>query len=445
MLLLCGMSRLEKPNKAPLQERPALGAVSTPLSLRKNLSWNFAGYVVYVLCQWGMLVVLAKLVSPAEVGRFALGLAITAPVVLFSNLGLRSFQATDSKRQYAFADYLGLRLLTTVFALLAVVGITLLAGYPSETALVIMAVGLAKCFEAVSDIFYGLLQQRERMNRIARSMIARGLLSLMLLYVVVYLTGSVLWGVIVIAAAWTLVLVGYDLRSGRLVLGEMPRPRWEAGTLGRLALVSLPLGVSGVLVSLNANIPRYLVEHYLGERELGIFAAMIYPVLAGSTVVGALGQSASPRLARYYADGDFRAFQTLLVKLVGIGAMLGAVGLLVAAVAGRKILTFIYTLEYAEHLSVFLLLMVGASITYVASSLGYGLVAARCLRSQVALVAVAVGVTLGASILLVPWIGLLGAAAAFTLGIFFQLVGSAGILAYAVRKGGVVRRQRDCY
>jgi O-antigen/teichoic acid export membrane protein len=408
-----------------------------PLSLRENFSWIFVGYVVYVLCQWGMLVVLAKLLNPTEVGRFALGLAVAAPVVLFANLGLRSLQATDAKRQYAFADYLGLRLLTTVFALLAIVGIMLLAGYRSETALVIIAVGLAKCFEAVSDIFYGLLQQRERMDRIARSIIARGLLSLMLLFVVVYLTGSVLWGVMGMATAWALVLVGYDLRSGLLVLGEMPRPRWEPRTLRRLALLSLPLGVSVVLISLNANIPRYLVEHYLSERELGIFAAMAYPVAAGSTVVGALGQSASPRLAKYYSGGDFRAFRTLLLKLAGIGAVLGLMGLLAAAVAGKEILAFIYTPEYARHPGVFLLLMVGAGITYVASFLGFGMIAARYLRAQVPLLVVTVGVTLVVGVLLIPVIGLLGAAVASVLGIFSQLVGSAGILVRAVRGGGV--------
>jgi O-antigen/teichoic acid export membrane protein len=410
--------------------------VTAPLSLKSNLSWMFVGYAVYVLCQWGMLMVLAKLLSPTEVGRFALGLAVAAPVVLFTNLGLRHLQATDAKQEYAFADYLGLRLLTIVSALLAIVGITLLAGYPSQTTLVVMAVGLAKCFEAVSDIFYGLLQQREQMNRIAKSIIARGLLSLMLLFVMVYLTGSVLWGAMGMAAAWVLILVGYDLRGGLKILGQMPRPRWEPGTLRRLALVSLPLGVSALLVSLNANIPRYLVEHYLGERELGIFAAMTYPIVAGSTVVGALGQSASPRLSRYYSDDDFRAFRSLLVKLAGIGAVLGVVGLVVAAVAGRKILTLIYTPEYAEYLSVFLLLAAGAGIIYMVSFLGHGLIAARYLRSQIPLLAGTVSVTLGASILLIPWIGLLGAAAALILGIIFQLVGSAGILAHAIHKGG---------
>ena len=57
------------------------------------------------------------------VGEFALGLAITSPVMVFSMLQLRVVQATDARHDYSFADYLGLRLVTTILALAAIVGI----------------------------------------------------------------------------------------------------------------------------------------------------------------------------------------------------------------------------------------------------------------------------------------------------------------------------------
>lgn len=68
--------------------------------------WTFIGNVVYAGCQWGMLVVLTKLGSPEMVGQFALGLAITAPVFRFADLRLRNVQATDTRREYLFGDYL---------------------------------------------------------------------------------------------------------------------------------------------------------------------------------------------------------------------------------------------------------------------------------------------------------------------------------------------------
>ena len=372
-----------------------------------------------------MLVVLAKLGSPEMVGQFALGLAVTAPVIMFANLQLRAVQATDARAEYLFGDYLGLRLLTTALALLVIAGIVLVSGYRWETSLVILAVGTAKAFEAISDAFYGLLQQRERMDRIAKSIMIKGLLSLFVLGVGVYLTGSVFWGAVGLAVAWALILASYDIRSGALVLKSMPqpggpapdggnpkavlRPRWEMRTLARLAWLALPLGLVMMLISLNTNIPRYFIEGYLGEYELGIFAAMAYLERAGATVASALGQSASPRLAKYYAAGNGPAFRALLLKLIGIGILLGGAGVLVALVAGREILTLLYRPEYARQ-DVFVRLMVAVGFTYVVWFLGHGMTAARYFRVQLPVNVFVTVVAVLACIWLIPSGGLRGAA-----------------------------------
>ena len=44
---------------------PCLRGAPRPLSLRKNFAWTLSGNIVYSGCQWGMLIALAKLGSPA--------------------------------------------------------------------------------------------------------------------------------------------------------------------------------------------------------------------------------------------------------------------------------------------------------------------------------------------------------------------------------------------
>jgi O-antigen/teichoic acid export membrane protein len=368
-------------------ERRALGP-ARPLSLRANFAWTLVGNVVYAGCQWAMLVVLAKLGTPQLVGQFALALAITAPVLMFTNLQLRQVQATDARAQYPFGDYLALRLLTTGLALFAIAGLVGLAGYAPATAGVIVIVGLAKAFEAVSDIFYGLFQQREQMDRIAISMILKGGLSLAALGMLLYLTGSLWWGVVGLAGIWAAVLVFYDIPSGAHLLRQAGmraaagRPRWDPATLARLTWLALPLGVVMLLVSLNTNIPRYFIEHYRGDHELGIFAAMAYLVVAETTVLTALGQSATPRLAQYYADGNHRAFYRLVGRLLVICLGLGAGGVLVAAFGGRPLLAAVYTPEYATYSDVFVWIMLAAALLNVASVFGYAATARQRFRYQ---------------------------------------------------------------
>ncbi|MGL5924168.1 lipopolysaccharide biosynthesis protein [Chroococcidiopsis sp.] len=423
-----------------------------PLTLRRNFSWNFVGNVVYAACQWGMLVVLAKVGSPEIVGQFTLGLAVTAPIFLFANLQLRTIQATDTKQQYVFGDYLALRLIATALAILALAGIGLGTGYRLETSLVILVVGVSKALESISDVFYGLIQQRERMDRIAISMMIKGPLSLLFLGLGVYLTRSVFWGAVGLAIAWAIVLLGYDIRSGALMLKMRPvapqhfkdvnpdvveenlRPRWHFQTLKQLIWLSLPLGVVMMLISLNGNMPRYFIERSLGDRELGIFAAISYLMVAGRMLVFSLGESASPRLAKYYAAGDGKAFRTLLIKLVGIAVLLGSAGVLVALIAGRQILTLLYQAEYAERADLFVWLMIVAGITYIASFLGYGMTAARYFRIQMPLFASVTAISALACFWLIPTRGLQGAAIALLIGSIVEVSTTTIVILHALHR-----------
>lgn len=410
------------------------GEITTrPLSLKANFAWTFAGNVVYALSQWGMMVSIAKFGSPEMVGRFALGLAITAPVILFTGLALRPVQATDARKIYQFSDYLGLRLATTIVALFMIAAIVKFSGYTGETGWVILLIGLAKGFEAVSDIYYGLFQQHERMDRVAISMMIKGPLSLVALTVAILTTQQVWTCAAALAFAWALVLVFYDIPNGRAVLQywsgqSKQRPLWYWPAILRLAWLSLPVGFTMMLISLNTNIPRYFIEQYWGQRELGFFAAVAYLMVAGTTVINALGQSASPRLAAYYAYGDKRKFAWLLLRLLGIGLALGISGILLSLLAGREILTLLYQEEYAKLGEVLIWVMAASSLSYIASFLGYAMTAAHRFAAQPA-VFLAVALANGlACWVLVPRYGSLGAAWALGIANLLQILASLAVV-----------------
>ena len=407
-----------------------------PITLRRNFSWTFIGNVIYSGCQWGMLVVLAKLGSPEMVGQFTLGLAVTAPIMMFTNLQLRIVQATDVKQQFLFSDYLALRLISTGLALLTITIISFFSGYGGEISLVIFLIGVAKTFEAISDIFCGLIQQHERMDRIAISLMIKGPLSLLLLGIGVYLSGRVSWGVLGLIFTWVVVLFSYDIRSGLLIIKQRSKlqPRWHKKSLIKLTWLSLPLGFVMMLISFNANIPRYFIERYLGVRELGIFAALAYLMVAGGMVINALGESAIPRLAKYYAEGNHKAFRNLLLKLLGIATVLGGIGVLVAVIGGRPILTLLYRPEYGEQTTLFICLMVVAGINYMSSFLGYAMTAARYFRMQIPLFMTVASISGIACFWLLPKLGLLGGALALLLGSITQLIISVGVIIYILYK-----------
>src|ERR1039458_2184341 len=78
-------------------------------TLRTNFLWNATGNAVFALCQWGIVIVFAKLGSATLVGQLVYGLALTAPLFVVAGLQLRSIQATDADNRHTLGQWLGLR------------------------------------------------------------------------------------------------------------------------------------------------------------------------------------------------------------------------------------------------------------------------------------------------------------------------------------------------
>ncbi|MDQ2949137.1 MAG: oligosaccharide flippase family protein [Acidobacteriota bacterium] len=413
-------------------------APAVALSLRQNFAWTTAGNFVYAGCQWAIVWLFAKLGNPEMVGHYALGLAVTAPLLMLGQLNLRAVLATDVSREHAVRDYCGLRLSVTALSLLAIAAICYAAGYPRELSLVILAVGVAQSVEGVSDIYYGVLQLQERMERIAISMAARGTASVIAIGCGIYFTHSVLYSILALIAVRLLVLVLYDSRQA---LTDLPGATARVpGTFAfharnqlHLVWVALPLGVVLMLGALSSNTPRYFIEHDFGSRELGIFSAIASLINVGKTLVNALGQAGMPRLAKLFARGELRPFAIMAGQLVGTGAAVGAGGVAIAAMFGRQLLTVVFKSEYAPYSTLLIALMISGAFDNVASLLGYTITAARSFRLQMPLLIAVAGVTVLTSFLLIPSQGLSGAALAVGAGAIVQIFGSLLILGHAMR------------
>ena len=414
-------------------EATAVPQIAVP-SLRRSFGWVMAGNVVYAGCQWGMISVLAKLGNTEVVGQFALGLAITAPIFMLTGLQLRGVQATDARSEYEFGHYFTLRLASSFCGLLVIAGMLAASGYDRVTSAVVLLIGVAKAIESLSDVVAGLLQKHERLDQVSMGLMMKGALSVVAFAVVYRATHSLIAATAVMAVSWALVAVFWDLRLALRLEGSVRRFFvGDRRRIAHLALLSAPLGLVMGMISLNANIPRYMIEHHLGRGQLGIFAAMAYLMVAAGLVINALGQSASARLSRMFACGELDKFKSLLGKLALFGLALGVVGLPLGYLLGRPVLTLLYAPEYADHMGAFLIMVGTLGITGAASFLGYGMTAARRFRPQVPLIAACAVTTLLLSLVLVPKWGLTGAAVALLASALVLLTGSALIVTGALR------------
>ena len=419
----------------------ALGQ-SAGYSLTADFSWTFVGNAVYAAGQFAILMLLTKLVRPELVGQYALGLALVYPVMMLTNMQLRSVMNSTASNRAHFGHYLSLRLLTTLAAIAFIFGITRILRYDWELTAVVLMVGVAYGIETISDMYYARLQLYDRMAEISKSLMARAFLSVFALAAATYVTRSVVWGIAGVVVARALVLVAYDSRERThtlrprttwYLLNEELAPRFDASKQRQLFWRSLPLGIVVLLTTLSSSIPSFFIKHGIGERDLGIFSALGLTISVGNMAVVSLGQSAFTRLSRSYASGNLAVFASLLAVLLSCGAALGVCGMLISKFAGREILTLLFRPEYAERADLLPWITAAGTVLFMAQFLGFGMTAAGFYNSQVYLNILANVSLVVACYWLVAGKGLFGAILAMLIAAIVQLVASAVILAAAMR------------
>jgi O-antigen/teichoic acid export membrane protein len=413
------------------------------LSLTSNFVWTFVGNVLYAGCQWAVVVVLAKLASAEVVGQYALGLAVGYPITFIANLQLRTLFVTDLAGRYPFFEILGLRYILSAVSM-AVVAITCaVSRYDPFTAGVILVVALAQIVDCISENYYGVMQREERLDRISVSLVLRSMLGSGFLIAGVYFTHNLLWGVTGLVLGRAIVLACYEARFGVCpTTAREPyvvrfRPQWNLPRQLKMVWIALPLGIVSILVAINGNAPRYVIEHALGRHQLGIYSAISYVPSGCFMIATALGYAVFARLAKLFFNGDVTQFKIILFKTGAICAGLGAAGFLGSALLGRIGLTILYRPEYAQHVDLLRWLMIVGAVQCLNTTLGCALTAASQFRVQVPIFVVVTASSLLSCALLIPRMGLLGAAMGVLVSTVVQLV----LTAIAMHRA-MVRRTR---
>ena len=399
--------------------------------LHIDFAWVLSGNVIYSACQWAIVIALAKLGNPQQVGEYALGMAVSAPIVLFANLQLRALLATELKDRFSFAQYLTFRLASLGAALILVAGVALVTQPSWRMAAIIILVGFAQSLDFLSETYFGFMQKHERLDRISTSLMMKGPLSVLAVCAAMYLMHSAVWAVTALCAARLLIVLSWDVRLGfvnnRMVNARKTasnRLQWDSREMLTILRMAFPLGVISMLVSLNVSIPRYFLEAQVGSAELGLFSAIASLLTAGTLVISAFGQSIFLPVARAYADRDRTQIRNYLLLASGLGAALGVLGILSSALFGREILARTFRPEYGNHAAVFVQLTAAGTFMFIASGMGYVITAARQLVPQIPILAASSVAVVIVSAWSIPRSGMSGAAAALLAGACVQVLGT---------------------
>jgi O-antigen/teichoic acid export membrane protein len=390
------------------------------------------GQVIYLGCQWSLMLMFARHGGASAAGLYALGLAISAPVMVMANLHLRELHASDVRQEFSFQERLAVRLVALGCAVSAISTAVWWTSWSHLEAWSIIAVTGAKAVESLADLGYGAFQARERFVAIAQAQVLRGLTGALVATTTYLFTHDVPIALVSLATSWLVIILLVDVpRLVGLLTPEGIRPRITLTRFRALLRQAAPMGLVTGIGSLTLMFPSFALQHHAGTTELGQYSAMLHLLMIGTVASIALGQASSPRVARAHTQGDRIGFCRIILVVCAGSLLLGAAAILLIWLLGGEILALAYGQEWRSLTNQFWWMACSAATLWVTAVIGYASTATRRLLPQVPIAILACIVSGVVSWWLVPSHGMVGAAwsSMVTCGFLFvshlMLVGSA--------------------
>ncbi|SLN64285.1 lipopolysaccharide biosynthesis protein [Roseisalinus antarcticus] len=383
-------------------------------SLRRNVGFAVSGRAVFALTQFGIIAVLTRLGTPEDVGALALASALVTPLFFLTSMGMREVHTVDDLDRFTRADYVALRMLAGLLAVLMTLAI--LATFYTHAGWLVhgsaIAFAMVKYFGAQMSLNHGIFQRAERMDYVALSNLGRGGLGLGVFAAAFWLTENLPVALAFESLAWLSTYLFLDRPLLRRLGAAQPFSELRnvhLSTILALAWWILPLGMALFMLRAAMSVPPILLERYVDFATVGIFGAIAYLHSALSMISNTLGSVTAPRLRRYWRKADRRAFVRLSLGMTLFAAGLGVVAVGIAVFAGEQVLRVLYGPGY-DRADIFSIVMLASGISILGSPLVASVNAGQAFRRRLLTNVLAFVVVCALSLLLIPRIGALGAA-----------------------------------
>ena len=346
---------------------------------KRAFFWNTCSGILNAGQSAVVLIIIAHFLTKIEAGIFAIAIALGNLVSIIGKYGIRNYQVTDIEDQYSFNQYFTSRLITSFFALLLTVGyiaFQLFGGsYSIEKSLIVLIICLWKIIDSVEDVYYGMYQQKGRLDIGAKLYTWRLLISTLLMCLLITLRVSLLTSSIVaFLSSLIMVFVFIAMTIGNFNLEKI---RIDFVNVKQILIICFPLFLAATLSIYIANSPKYLIDWYLDDNAQAIFGYLMMPAFTIMVINQFIYQPIIRDLGELWQQEDKKPFvRRVLIQYLVVAAITLLV-IVVGATIGIPILSCFYNTDLSNYKVDFIILLLGGGVYALSSFIMVPLTAMR--------------------------------------------------------------------
>lgn len=415
--------------QAIVEQRSGADAYTKILSsVVKQSHWVIGGKIVFLFASLGTNVLLAKILGPASLGRYLLGLSVIDIVSVFSvagfDKGMVRFIAILEMSKSGESRNLFIKNGIFVFSASVVLAAVLYQFSPilangvfhsPEMVSVLRTVCFLLPFVALLRFFDGTLvglKRADLTSNVSNILIPT---SFLLMLCLIYLgSGSIYDCIEARIAVYALVCLGVTSYLLKNLRKDTVRNALQQVSSGRFLAFSTPLMFTGLIYVLLAKMDLVMVAYFVAEEQVGIFAVGVRVAMLIIVGVDVLVPIIRPYLSELSEGGDFATIEALIKPLTKWLIFSGLAIFGIISILRLEILS-IFGTGFQSGGTVLVLLGIGYLGNVLSGPNGQLLVMSGKQKWEVANTIVLVSLNFALNVTLIPRMGINGAAIATAL------------------------------
>ena len=390
-----------------------------------SLGGNFAARALNFL----NYAILARLLGPASLGLYAIGIALLQMFEGVARLGMSNGVIRLGTRYRRTAPSALKQVLTVALTLTGGCGLLVAGGLwvlapwiaseifgKGSLAVVIRWFAGAVPFVAMLRVVAAATRVTLRTQySVWASEIVPGIVNLLLL-VVFWLAGEALLGAIAarvlsfgVAAAIALFLLG------RLFPGSLSVRQYNRRTARQLLSFSAPTALASILSGLLLSMDRLLIGVFCAPADVGVYQVAAQTALVLGSLLAGVNAIFVPMAADLHHLGEHQRLQSLFRISTRWGLHAATPLFLVMVIFAPEVLSALYGAEYRTAAVSLMILSCGQFVNIATGAVGSLLTMSGYPKRWLAITVAAVAANLGLNLILIPRAGIAGAAMATSL------------------------------
>ena len=349
-------------------------------NLKKDYFWNTLGTSLFSFNSLFFMIIVTRFNSLSDAGIFSFAYATAGIINYFALYSGRTYQISNTNEKFTGSLYIVTRYLTAFFALLISIVFVVINGYPLNKAIVILLLCIVKCLEAVSDVYYGILQGHSKLYIAGKSMTYKSLISVIGFIIIDLLTRNLIVSCFYLLIVNIAVLILYDIRNTSKFMHIVKD--FKKSSIILLLRVSSYTFLFTLTVTVIMNLPRYFIDFFLNDSDQAIYGIISMPATFVMLFSQFILQPSLVSLSNHYKRKEKRNFNKVVFKISSLILVSMVVILPVAYILGVPVLEFVYGVELSEYTFLLLLVILGSAFYAVSNVLLNSLIVVHCNKEQ---------------------------------------------------------------